>query len=560
MEETEAVRVRKLLLEVESEEQEDNTEGGASESDGWPHSEAESEHNTESEEDADSVDEDISEIEDNSTDFYLGKDGKTRWRKVPPPANTRCRSHNIIRCRLPSVKGNAKNCKSPQECFELFFTADIWKIILENTNKFIDSVSDNYSEHNKYKVKHTNMSEMKAVIGLLFMAGVFRSNRQNLDDLWVADGTGMDIFRTTMSLQRFRFILQCLRFDDKSTRAERSKIDKLAPIRDVFEHFVANCRNNYTVGEIVTIDEKLEGFRGKCPFRQYIPSKPGKYGIKIFALADSRTFYSSNLEVYTGKQPEGPYNMNNSADAVVERLISRISGSGTNVTVDNWFNSVPPATRLLKDHNLTLLGTVRKNKKELPPEFVQTKNRQIHSSLFGFNGDITLVSHVPKKGKVVLLLSTMHHDDKIDESTGEQKKPDMITSYNTFKGGVNTVDHMCATYDVSRNSRRWPLTVFFSLLNIAGINSQVIYLANTQTDIRRRLFLKTLALGLLAEHREQRATSTSLPRELQMKLKRQATSIQGEHKEEKRRREGKGRCEVCPRTRDRKTKYVCKKC
>ncbi|KAJ4444070.1 hypothetical protein ANN_05859 [Periplaneta americana] len=302
----------------------------------------------------------------------------------------------------------------------------------------------------------------------------------------------MDIFRTTMSLQQFRFILQCLRFDDKSTRAERSKIDKLAPIRDVFEHFVANCRNNYTVGEIVTIDEKLEGFWGKCPFRQYIPSKPRKYGIKIFALADSRTFYSSNLEVYTGKQPEGPYNLSNSADAVVERLISRISGSGRNVTVDNWFNSVPLATRLLKDHNLTLLGTLRKNKKELPPEFVQTKNRQIHSSMFGFNGDITLVSHVPKKGKVVLLLSTMHHDDKIDESTGEQKKPDMITSYNTFKGGVDTVDQMCATYVVS-------------------------------------------------QHREQRATSTSLPGELQMKLKRQATSIQDGHKEEKRRREGKGR-------------------
>ncbi|KAJ4440549.1 hypothetical protein ANN_08694 [Periplaneta americana] len=301
MEETEAVRVRKLLLEVESEEQEENTEGGASESDGWPHSETESEHNTESEEDADSVDEDISEIEENSTDFYL-------------------------------------------------------------------------------------------------------------------DGTGMDIFRTTMSLQRFRFILQCLRFDDKSTRAERSKIDKLAPIRDVFEHFVANCRNN--------------------------TRKPRKYGIKIFALADSRTFYSSNLEVYTGKQPEGPYNLSNSADAVVERLISRISGSGRNVTVDNWFNSVPLATRLLKDHNLTLLGTLRKNKKELPPEFVQTKNRQIHSSMFGFNGDITLVSHAPKKGKVVLLLSTMHHDDKIDESTGEQKKPDMITSYNTFKGGVDTVDQI----------------------------------------------------------------------------------------------------------------------
>jgi len=48
------------------------------------------------------------------------------------------------------------------------------------------------------------------------MTVVFKSNRQNLDDLWANDETGMEIFRSTMSLQRFRFLLQCLRFDDRT--------------------------------------------------------------------------------------------------------------------------------------------------------------------------------------------------------------------------------------------------------------------------------------------------------------------------------------------------------
>ena len=56
--------------------------------------------------------------------------------------------------------------------------------------------------------------------------------------------------------------------------------------------------------------------------------------------------------------------------------------------------------------------------------------------MFGFQEDITCVSYVPKKGKTVVLMSSMHHDDKIDESTGELMKPDIISFYNSTKGGV----------------------------------------------------------------------------------------------------------------------------
>jgi hypothetical protein len=157
------------------------------------------------------------------------------------------------------------------------------------------------------------------------MTGVFKSSRQSLDDLWANDETGMEIFRSTLSLQRFRFLLQCLRFDDRITRAARSEVDKLAPIRQFFELFVTKCKSYYSLGELVIIYEKLEKFRGNCPFRKYIASKPGKCGIIIYALVDSRIFYTQNLEIYAGKQPEGPYQLINSPVDVVERMISPIS-------------------------------------------------------------------------------------------------------------------------------------------------------------------------------------------------------------------------------------------
>ena len=215
-------------------------------------------------------------------------------------------------------------------------------------------MKDNYTQ--SCRTNDTDHIELKAVIGLLMLAGIYHANRLNLEEIWSTDGIGIEVFRLTMSLNRFRFLLRCLRFDDKATRAERKKVDKLAPIRQIFEMFVENCKANYVPSEFVTIDEMLVAFRGKCSFRQYIPSKPAKYGIKIHAMCDAKTFYVYNMEIYAGLQPEGPYKTDkvyNSSIAVVTRLISTISKSARNVTFDNWYTSYSLVESLLHDHNLT---------------------------------------------------------------------------------------------------------------------------------------------------------------------------------------------------------------
>lgn len=161
------------------------------------------------------------------------------------------------------------------------------------------------------------------------------SNHLNLKDLWSNDGFAPEYFRSVMSEQRFYILLRALRFDDIETRNDRKSIDKLAPIRVIFDGFVKRCLECYTVGENCTIDEMLEGFRGRCSFRQYIPSKPNKYGIKIQALVDSKSFYTSNMEVYVGTQPDEQYKCGNSPASTVKRMIAPISKTGRNITMDN---------------------------------------------------------------------------------------------------------------------------------------------------------------------------------------------------------------------------------
>lgn len=176
-------------------------------------------------------------------------------------------------------------------------------------------------------------------------------------------------------------------------------------------------------------------------------------------------------------------------------------------------------THLLKEHKLTSVGTLRKNKRQIPPEFTRTRAQEIYSTKFGFQKDLTIMSHIPKKNKIVLLLSSLHHDSKIDETTGEKKKPEINTFYNTTKGGVDVADELCSTYKVCRNSNKWPLTLFYAMLNMAGVNAVIIKNSNNRANMKRRQFLKNLGLALVNQHISLRKDSVNLPREMRKRMK-----------------------------------------
>lgn len=280
--------------------------------------------------------------------------------------------------------------------------------------------------------------------------------------MWATDKTIKRSFFTAamprdISLQLLRFI----RFDDKTTRQDRKATNKLAAIRDVWEVFAGNCRKAYEVSENVTIDEQLVGFRGKCPFRQFIKSKPARYGIKVWALADVRTSYLFNLQVYTGKQPGGKPEKDQGS-RVVKDLAQPIYGTGRGITTDNFFTSVGLANFLL-EKNLTLLGTVRKSKPDTPDQ-MKIPGRPEKSSLFLFCQDVAMVSYVPKKGKLVHALSTQHSDVNVSED--DNLNPVMILDYNRTKGGIDNADKMICEFTCATRTARLPLRLFMNIIDI----------------------------------------------------------------------------------------------
>lgn len=97
----------------------------------------------------------------------------------------------------------------------------------------------------------------------------------------------------------------------------------------------------------------------------------------------------------------------------------------------------------------------------------------------------------------------------------------MIDFYNKNKFGVDLLDMKCAVFSSSRSCRRWPLTVFYRLLNVASVNSFIVYMSYAQTPIINKFdFIKGLANELIVPHLRKRLSDVpNLPRELKIEIR-----------------------------------------
>ncbi|KAE8277988.1 hypothetical protein D5F01_LYC23985 [Larimichthys crocea] len=109
-------------------------------------------------------------------------------------------------------------------------------------------------------------------MGLLILAGVYRSRGEATASLWDGGESGRAIFRATMSLKVFHVYSKLVRFDDRETRAERRTTDKLAAVRKVWDAWVERLPILYNLG--ITSRWMSNWFRS-----EYMPNKPARYQV-----------------------------------------------------------------------------------------------------------------------------------------------------------------------------------------------------------------------------------------------------------------------------------------
>lgn len=174
----------------------------------------------------------------------------------------------------------------------------------------------------------------------------------------------------------------------------------------------------------------LVPFRGRCPFRQNIPSKPAKYGINIWAACDSKTshawqntFTQASLWLDSKKRTRGC--------AWCHRR------HGHTIFCDNFFTSHALSQELLK-RRLTMVETITKIRQNSHMPCLQQKTELAFRQCLPLRRHSPLFLIVREKGKTVLLLSTLHREASV--SSRDDKKPQIILDDNKSKGGEDNLD------------------------------------------------------------------------------------------------------------------------
>ena len=498
--------------------------------------------------------------DDDDNDVMWSRCGSIAWKRRCP-APSRHPAHNVLAEQRGLPDG--VQFDTIADAFRIFVDEAMVNHILLCTNRHAAEIKATSA---RFRWTDLSPTEFYAFLGLHLLAGVQKARNRRLGELW-DEQWGYPIFRATMSFGRFTDILRALRFDDKSTRSQRisDSGNQAAAIQEMFDMFLAKCRSSYKCGPSVTIDEQLINFHGRCRFRMFIPSKPGKYGLKMWIMADSETFYCADAQLYAGKVGNQP-DVGQGTRVVLD-LTSSISGSGRNVTTDNFFTNYKLAKEL-SARRLSLVGTVRSNRKEVPRQMLPSSSRELHSSEFGFATDgVTLVSYVPKRAKAVVLLSTQHRDKTV--VADDNSKPEIISYYNATKSGVDVLDKLVRTYSVKRSTRRWTVAFFLNMLDIAAHNALVLWITANPNWHQgkshvRRLFLRELGMTLTSSHASERVTQHQGKRRRIQACATQCGVLRDESSptsHDTSNRDGRRRrCSVCPRQLERKTTRVCDTC
>jgi hypothetical protein len=139
-----------------------------------------------------------------------------------------------------------------------------------------------------------------------------------------------------MSRNKFELILRFWHFTDNETS---DKSDRLYKIRNILDKTNFNFENLLTPGEIIAKDESMIPFRGRFKFRQYIPIKRHKYGVKLFKICDVNGF-TYKIMNYEGKQS---ISGQSSGETIILLLCEKYLEKGRTVVMDNFYTSVPLA-------------------------------------------------------------------------------------------------------------------------------------------------------------------------------------------------------------------------
>ncbi|CAK9832794.1 PiggyBac transposable element-derived protein 4 [Anthophora retusa] len=129
-----------------------------------------------------------------------------------------------------------------------------------------------------------------------------RVKKTSIREYWSTDKViKTDIFSKLMSRVRYESLLKMLHFNDDNNNSSHDPLIKIRPVVTELKNAFSKSFYPY---EYLCIDESLLLYKGRLFFKQYIPTKRSRFGIKSFVICDCKTGYILDLIIYSGKNTD----------------------------------------------------------------------------------------------------------------------------------------------------------------------------------------------------------------------------------------------------------------
>ena len=216
------------------------------------------------------------------------------------------------------------------------------------------------------KWKDATSNELRAYFGISIVMGINKLPQLAL--YWSSDPfIGNNGIQSVMTKNRFEELKQFLHFNDSSKQPKRGEAnyDRLFKARPILDKVLNNCITVYQPSGKLSVDEGMIAFKGCLGFRQYMPAKPTKYGIKVWMLADAANGFVSNYKVYLGAE-DGNRRIHGLGYDVVFKMAEPFLNMNRQIFCDNFFSGTRLFEHLLAQ-NTFICRTVQNNWRDLPP-------------------------------------------------------------------------------------------------------------------------------------------------------------------------------------------------
>ncbi|XP_042887772.1 piggyBac transposable element-derived protein 4-like, partial [Penaeus japonicus] len=217
----------------------------------------------------------------------------------------------------PGLRVNFTQSDSPHKFLKVFFTEEIMKIIVEETNKYAES-NPGFVRGHERKWTPVTIPELAVWVSLRIMMGISPKPRQAKH--WSKDELhDSPFFYKHMPRDRYDQISTCLHFSSDGARGQTNRLWKLSRIVELLQQ---SFKEAYVPPQTITVDE-----------------------ITIYTQVRTGEFFWRHI-----------------------RPSAEVLDKGYSLYVDNWYSS-PTLFHWLQGRKKNACGTVRANRKFMPKDF-----------------------------------------------------------------------------------------------------------------------------------------------------------------------------------------------